>query len=436
MTPVEGATGFGKFVEAVKDLPAWLFTAFAVASGILLFVPAVNLELPKTYRPWLVVGLVVFGVLAIFKWINVLIGAWRSSRAEAKAHKTFHMTPIVQHCRWSVAKQADGSMVTQIVAHFAVKNQNTAQVGLMRARVIKPSIKGEVLHDMITVREQRGPMHGTAYVSDHRIAAGTALPAHAVVMIRGKPRQTEDKDLAVTFGISDEDGHEQRVRVVCKGMPKPRPSDQPAAIEALHGIADPIEKDVAAVLQSELSRYEKHGRQAGGLGSIHIVYAGIAVNQIGTDSWTANSTANQEIIADPASAELKSDNLDALLALHARLTTDDERERFINALLGRLNGDKGYLRVAYFIVCVMWKLGMLREALEGALFGLPEDDMKDFGVSNALMMLNGLLRYRHSDFTTETLDTIERFLDGSQEHRFHIPQKIAAIRARRLMRPV
>ena len=47
MTPVDGATGFGKFIEAVKDLPAWLFSALAVAAGILLFVPAANIELPK-----------------------------------------------------------------------------------------------------------------------------------------------------------------------------------------------------------------------------------------------------------------------------------------------------------------------------------------------------------------------------------------------------
>jgi hypothetical protein len=32
------------------------------------------------------------------------------------------------------------------------------------------------------------------------------------------------------------------------------------------------------------------------------------------------------------------------------------------------------------------------------------------------MMLNGLLRYRHPDFTTGMLDDIERFVHGLQEH--------------------
>jgi hypothetical protein len=58
--------------------------------------------------------------------------------------------------------------------------------------------------------------------------------------------------------------------------------------------------------------------------------------------------------------------------------------------------------------------------------------MKAFGLSNTLMLLNGLLRYRYPDFPNEMLDEIERFLNGMNEHSFQIPEKIAAIRAMRL----
>jgi hypothetical protein len=44
-----------------------------------------------------------------------------------------------------------------------------------------------------------------------------------------------------------------------------------------------------------------------------------------------------------------------------------------------------------------------------------------------------MLRYRHPDFTSEMLDEIERFLDGLNEHPFQIPEKLAAIRAARLL---
>ena len=435
MTPAEGTNFFAKFVEAVKDLPAWLLTAFAVSAGLLLFVPQINGELPKDYRVWLVVSFVLFAVLTTFKWIDVLVAAWRAGRDEARTRKTFYATPIAQHCRWSVTKQPDGSLVTQIVADFAVKNQSTMPVGLMRVRVIKPTIRGEVLHDMITVREQRGRMHGTAYTSDYRIAPGTSLPASAIVMIQGKPRKDESEDLTVIFGISDEDGNEQRIRVVCKGIRKPPPSDLPKPLEVLHTIVDPIEKDIASVLQTELSRYELNGRQAGGLGSVHIVIDGREIKQLGNEVRIMQATANQEIVTEQGTAAVKSDNLDALLALYARLTNDHEREGFANALLSRLRDDKDYTRVAYFIVLLLWKIGLLGEALETALYGLPENDQVNFGLSNALMLLNGLLRYRHSDFTPEMLDTIERILQGSQEHLFRIPQKVAAIRAYRLLLP-
>ena len=154
ITPTEAANGFGKFVDAIKSLPAWIFIAFAVASGLLLFAPAITSDLPQSFRPWLVISLVVFGVLAFFKLTDVLIGFLWSARVASNARKTFHLTPITQHCHWSVAKQQDGSTLTQFVADFNVKNQSSAPVGLMGARVIKPKMKGEILHDVVTVRAQ------------------------------------------------------------------------------------------------------------------------------------------------------------------------------------------------------------------------------------------------------------------------------------------
>lgn len=435
MTPVEGASIFQKFSEAVKDLPAWIFSAFAAAAAILLFVPLANAELPTQYRPWLVFSLVLFGVLAIFKWVIVAFKAWRTSQAEAQARKTFHLTPIAQHCHWSVSKQADGSMVTQIVAHFAVKNQSSSPVGLVGARVIKPKINGEVIHGDVMVRQQHGRMHGTAHVSDYRIAPGTTLPGNAVVIIRGEPRVSSERDLDVTFGITDEDGNEQRVSVLCRGVRKAKPSDDPIPVEALHGITDPIEKDVAAVLQAEIGRYEKNGRPRGGFGSFHMTYDGRSDLQIPGDTWVMNTALNQEISESAEQNVIRSNSLDALFTIHARLKTDDERERYANALFRRLQEDRGYARVAYLIVIALWKVGLLGEALDAAMFGLSEDDQRNFGMSNVLMLLNAMLRFQHFQFTDEALDTIERFVKGGAEHPFRIHQKIAAIRTYRIMKP-
>jgi hypothetical protein len=84
---------------------------------------------------------------------------------------------------------------------------------------------------------------------------------------------------------------------------------------------------------------------------------------------------------------------------------------------------------------VLWKIGKLKDALAKARKDLPQGEIKVFGLSNVLMPLNGLLRYRHTDFTNDTLDDIERFLDGLNEHPFQIPEKLAAVRRARLLRP-
>ena len=129
---------------------------------------------------------------------------------------------------------------------------------------------------------------------------------------------------------------------------------------------------------------------------------------------------------------LKSDNLDALLSFYRGLMTGAERSRFAGALLQRLDGKKGYLDVSYFIVAVLFRTDYLGEALRKAKADLPLNDSKLWGLSNVLMLINGLLKYRHPEFTSEMLDEVERMIHGLDEHPFLIPAKLAAIRANRL----
>jgi hypothetical protein len=92
----------------------------------------------------------------------------------------------------------------------------------------------------------------------------------------------------------------------------------------------------------------------------------------------------------------------------------------------------GYLAASYFIVCVLWNIGLLDEALQKAKGDLPDGEAKVFGLSNILMLLSGLLKYRHPDFSNKSLGAIEGFIHGLNEHPFLIPAKIATVRAGRL----
>ena len=217
-------------------------------------------------------------------------------------------------------------------------------------------------------------------------------------------------------------------------MKKAKPSNEPIPLEALYGITDPIEKDVAAVLQAEIARYEKNNRSRGGFGSFHMACEGRSDLQIPGDSWVMNTARNQEISETAEQNVIKSDSLDTLLIIHARLETLDERERYTNALLSRLQDDRGYAKVAYLIVMALWKVGLLGTALDAAMFGLVEDDQRSFGMSNVLMLLDAMLRFQHFQFTDDERDIIERFIQSCGEHPFRIPQKIAAIRACRIIK--
>lgn len=434
MTTVgEGADAASKVIGILKDLPFWLLAGLAVTADVLLFVPAIAGELSESYRPWLIVAAVLANVLAVFRLLAIAQDKLRERRASRAKRRTFHISPDAMQAHWSTHRQADDSTTTQITVRGMVKNLTDAPLGLVTPRLIKPRIKGEILYADVMVPLAGRNVYGTATHSGHRVLPKAIAPVTLHIMIRGIPRHPSTESLPVVLGITDDEGNEQRIKAILRGMAPSKLVETVAPLERVFSIANPIEKEIVSVLQSEMSRYDKNGRERGGFGSIHVVYQGRMLTGFGQDSWNSDSPKNQSIVENPDTAEVHSDHLAALLTFYQRLSTEAEKEQFASALLDRLDANKGYLRVSYFIVCVLWKIGRLSDALKKAsLFA--ENEIKLFGLSNILYMLNGLLRYRHTDFTPEMLDQIERFVhDLKKEHVFHIPEKVAAIRAMRLL---
>lgn len=434
MTGAEPNVGAAtKALEVLKDLPLWLLAGLGIAAGTLLWVPWFAAALPANFRPWVLIGGVVFGVLALARASALLleeIPAWSKNRDQ---RRRFYLTANPQQSFWSNAKQADDSIVTQVVVRFVAKNLTPEPLGLARVRLIKPKIHGEIVHQDVVVRAVDSNIYGDAAHSGHVIPPRTSLPATASVMVRGVPWWEPKEQVRVKCGIIDDEGFEEILSIdlrVVSGKPA-----EPAgpAVELVSSIASPVDREVATVLQAEMSRYEKRGRRVGGLGSVRLAIDGREMVGVGNDSWNPNSPKNQSISETPDTCDLRSDNIEALMAFYERLT-DLEKQQFAAALLARLDG-KAYLSVSYFIVCVLWKIGKLKAALAKAKKDLPQGEIKVFGLSNVLMLFNGLLRYRHPDFTNDMLDDIERFLDGLNEHPFQIPEKLAAIRTSRLLRP-
>jgi len=430
MSVEQSAGAATKALEVLKDVPLWLLSGLAVAAGLLLWIPGL---VPLAIHAWFAGGGLTFGVLAIARataMVSEKIPAWRKAREE---RRRFHVTAEPQQSFWSSSKQADGSIVTQVVARLVVKNRTDEPLGLAHVRLVKPRIPGEMVHEDVVVRAVDRNIYGTAAHSGHLIPPKMSLPASASVMIRGVPWRKPENEVRVKLAISDDEGYEQVVAFKMRVMSAPRPTPARPALEMVSSLSNPVEREVVTVLQAELSRYEKCGRRVGGLGSVRLSIDGREMTGVGTDSWNPNSATNQSISDNSETCELRSDNLEALLAFYERVSPA-EKEQVVSALVTRIDG-KAYLPVSYFMVLVLWRIGHLKEALEKARTNLPQGEIGVFGLSNVLMLLNGLLRYRHPDFTNEMLDEIERFLDGLNEHSFQIPEKLAAIRTARLLQP-
>lgn len=412
-----------KLLKIIRDLPLWLLVGISLAMLVILFFPNLHINIS---RPWLTLILVFSSVFAFTKGVDIGLKQLQSWRFSNASRRSFHATPIIEQCYWHVSKQPDDSEVSQLVASIMISNRCSSAIYLISVRVIKLLFWGDVLQTDIHIE------NNTDRVVSKSIPPNETLSANIFILVRGRVKRKINKQLKITLGIADSNGYMQKVRVVFKSTIQPNALKQVLPIEVPCEIADPLEKEIISVLQSEISRYTKCGRSVGGLGSICIKSQSRLIHGVGHDYWIANSPENQSIISNCDSTNIKSDNLEALLVLFKRLNEDDKK-KFRRILLDRIDPDIGYLQISYFIVCVLLKIGYLSEALYKAKTALPQNETKAFGLSNVLMLLNGLLRYCHSDFTPEMLDDIERFIQGLQEHTFMVAEKITSIRSSRLL---
>jgi len=388
---------------------------------------------PNTIGEWLGVlilaGVIFSGTIKFLFWVY---DEWQKRKKHGgftAPTKTFRLATMTEgSCWWHMGKK-DNEPIMQVVGRMFITNiasvpARITQVELQYGFWGRKRISGIVMVSRQLHENMYGmydiPPNETRNVSfDFWVYPPVAnstetFIAHAIIFI-------------------DQFGNRHTVKRIQFPSDKSKTPPPPKEPEEFpYSISDPIEKQIVSVLKAELSRYEMCGRRVGGLGSVYIVYQGKSLTGLGSDSWTSNSPLNQLIVSDPEAASLESDNLKALIDFYKGIKLDNERERFVKALMNRLDVGRGYLAISYFIVCVLWKVDSLDQALQKARRDLPAGENRLFGLSNVFLLLNGLLKYRHLDFTSQMLDMIEQMTHGINEHTFMISGKIAAIRAARL----
>lgn len=108
--------------------------------------------------------------------------------------------------------------------------------------------------------------------------------------------------------------------------------------------------------------------------------------------------------------------------------------------------------MSYLLLYVLFRIGRLKDGLAASekhlqkkqslldrlLNRKPKEEMLElhqrYGFSDALGLINGLLRYEHPSFSDNELDLIDQFISNVEEHDFRIDEKINSIRSYRLSR--
>lgn len=359
--------------------------------------------------------IMVFALLALG---GVMLSRRRLPRPEIP-RETIRIVPQPAGHRWHMGSVASRPAM-QVVSDWFITNITNQPIHLVGAHITRPRTNGFVL-----VRHPQRNIYGP-YV----IPPGFTTEATADFWIQPPVRKV-GQDFKATIVIVDQFGNKHAVRkVLFRSIRPPAPQQAEPPQESIHAIADPVEKQVVAVLKDEINRYRQVGRSTGGLGSIRTRYRGQFMAAFGTEWRRTDSPERQSLIPDPDQAFIESDNAAALLNLYQGLSSDEERSRFVGALLQRMSRGTEYTPIAYLIMLVLFRIGRLPDALRKAKLDLQGDSA--MGFSDVLRLLDGLLRFEHPAFTPTLLDEVEQFVEDIQEHTFNIRERIAAIRAFRL----
>ena len=308
----------------------------------------------------------------------------------------------------------------QIAGRWNVTNITDGPVHVVGVRMVRPNLTGIAL----VQHAERGAF------GRYPVLAGRMAEVATDFWFQ-PPNRKEGKDLVVRIEFTDNFGNRHKTKKVrFQSRSRVGTTESDVATEPVYQITDPIVRNVVSVLKAEVERYRSCGRSVGGLGSVETHFEGQIMKGVGTEWCEADSPRQQELMAEPVEGTISSDNASALSTVFEECKQPEERAAFLDALILRMSRDSEYAPVGYLIALVLFRLGRLGDGLTKARADLHGDER--YGFSDLMRLIDGLLRFEHHLFEDDLLDDIERFLEGIDEDRFRVPQRIAAIRAYRL----
>ena len=203
-----------RLLSAMKNWPLWSLFAVALSLSVVLAVPDFRRVVVPSDAVALTCAVVVAWIFVLSRAIEPTLNVVsRYTRIREQARR-FVVTPLGQQCHWSIARQLDGSYITQFAAHFLIRNRLSVSLYPTDARLIKPKVHGALMSNpTLFIGSRDDGTYGTGAVSGNHIPAGATLPVSCVIMMRGMPKQRSG-GLPAIIEIKDSDGHCERVKVV------------------------------------------------------------------------------------------------------------------------------------------------------------------------------------------------------------------------------
>lgn len=423
--------------STLRTLPIWFLAAVALAGYAVLFAPSFGGIDPTGFRTewgvWAWIHALTFSILTVARAIDAGIAGYRIHRKTPEARRALRFIPLDRQRWWHLAKQQDDSFASQISLDIEAANITDRPVRIVKARLIRPKAKGELLHSYVLL-----PMAGSPYHSHkHPVPPHGTVTASLHIMVRGALAR-QGQPLRVTLGIIDQFGEEYILRgitIPTSDKPvsrSPWPARIAAYLRELSGSRSRAAEDETPppsnwqhqgkfesadmILNEEKRNYAARGRSSGGLGSLNVTLQ--SEPNLG---WTTVGDVPQ-LLWDRAEAKpVESPNATRLLRLHNALD-DSGKADLQQYLLSHLHKKSPYAEVSYFIFFVLHRMGRTVDALRAARTLLASD--KVYGYSNLLGTLSAIVSHEHFDIDDHLLAQILAVLAGDTEDDFRLAEKI------------
>ena len=196
-----------KGLTAFDHVSGWTCGALAIVSAFLLFSPyTLGIDLTpirQNYGGWIFTVMAILGALTAAKMLRHANHFFKSFGCKPQ---NFIVTQRTMGCWWNTTKQSDESYMTQLVADCDVLNLATLPIQFHAIRLISPKAsKGDVIHTSLGLFREN--QTGNAHIYPNKTDW-----VRLSVSVRQK-LGVGNKALKVIFGVTDNLGKEQRVKL-------------------------------------------------------------------------------------------------------------------------------------------------------------------------------------------------------------------------------